>query len=63
MAGLNPDRAFDFLSLKFQLGNVFEIELQALGHPGPIMMGLSQVSLVSGFGSSCNQPLFEKRPS
>ena len=30
---------------------------------GPMNAALSQVSLLSGFGSSCSQPLFAKRPS
>ena len=32
MARLNPDWAFDFLSVEFELRDVFEIQLQPLGH-------------------------------
>ncbi len=32
MAGLNPDRAFYFLAIEFEFGNVFEIQFQPLGH-------------------------------
>src|SRR5258707_8834491 len=34
MAGLNPDRAGDFLSVQFEFDNVFDFDLEALRHLG-----------------------------
>ena len=73
VAGQDPDRRLDRAAVERQLGDLGDVRrsrsARSLTPPssaavfGLTSAALSQVSLVSGFGSSCSQPLLAKRPS
>ena len=63
MPSLNPDRRLHFLAVQLQIDQIFCLKPMRSAIAGPISMGLSQVILVIGLGSSCSQPLLAKRPS